>query len=705
MPTAYQFPFDPSGTSAANRITNEQHVITAVNFRDYHYVIPNFAPFFEESLTIKLQFPDSSQRNLVQGVDYYLSNQFLDASRACAKPIYGSISFLDTDTQGILSISYNTVGGEWNLSTAEITRILAEEMRNPRTTTWEQITYLPERFPVVDHEWDLVDMVGMSKVVNSIDDVRDAILSGNGGGLSAHINNYSNPHNVTKAQVGLSNVQNYTTATQAAAQAGTSDGFYMTPLSVSYAISALGGALVNAHANRTDNPHSTTKAQVGLGNVANYAVSTTAEAQAGAVDTSFMTPLKTAQAIAQLVGTAFTSHINNQLNPHNVTAAQVGLFNVQNFGIASQQDALNGTSNTVYMTPLRTQQQIVQYVSTQLDGHASRTDNPHQTTAAQVGLGLVNNWGIATQADAQAGVSNTLYMTPGRTADAINALAVPASHLTDYNNPHQVTADQLGAYTKVEIDTRLGAKVNISDTNWVAGMTKAAFVAEVLAGKAATAGEADDAFTLNGKTFNDIVTDVGTAIGHKFAYTTTLYSKDKILTADPVANPNRWVKVGDIKPLTIADTGLGSGIATTYPDAYWFATGGEQQAADDATQRTVSSAAYLIHAKNGLTGNLVFDVTRLNGIADTDMKFGYTFDAAGSVMHVWAKVAAGYTDLTLTQLSSAGNTINMADDSTIVEPAGIVYATPVAYATASQYSALAQRVTDIETALNSITVV
>src|SRR5690606_20167123 len=126
------------------------------------------------------------------------------------------------DTAGILSISYNTVGGMWNLSLDEITRILAEETRNPRITTWEQITYLPARFPIIDHEWDLVDMVGASEIVESIEGIRSAILASNSGGLNEHLNNYSNPHNVSKAQVGLGNVQNYAVATTLQAQEGAS---------------------------------------------------------------------------------------------------------------------------------------------------------------------------------------------------------------------------------------------------------------------------------------------------------------------------------------------------------------------------------------------------------------------------------------------------------------------------------------------------
>lgn len=45
-------------------------------------------------------------------------------------------------------------------------------------------------------------------------------------------------------------------------------------------------------------------------------------------------------------------------NPHNVSKGDVGLGNVQNYGIASQNDAEFGYANNLYMTPLRTKQAI-----------------------------------------------------------------------------------------------------------------------------------------------------------------------------------------------------------------------------------------------------------------------------------------------------------------------------------------------------------
>ena len=51
-------------------------------------------------------------------------------------------------------------------------------------------------------------------------------------------------------------------------------------------------------------------------------------------------------------------HITNKNNPHKVTKAQVGLGSVHNLALARNNDAIEGTSNSYYMTPLTTSQAI-----------------------------------------------------------------------------------------------------------------------------------------------------------------------------------------------------------------------------------------------------------------------------------------------------------------------------------------------------------
>lgn len=64
-------------------------------------------------------------------------------------------------------------------------------------------------------------------------------------------------------------------------------------------------------------------------------------------------------------------------------------------------------------------------------------ENPHGVTKAQVSLGSVEDYGIATQAEAEAGAATNKYMTPQRTLQAINANAsagVPTSRTLTAGN-------------------------------------------------------------------------------------------------------------------------------------------------------------------------------------------------------------------------------------------------------------------------------
>lgn len=64
--------------------------------------------------------------------------------------------------------------------------------------------------------------------------------------------------------------------------------------------------------------------------------------------------------------------------------------------------------------------------------HSTTTSgNPHSVTATNVGLGSVNNYDIATTEEAEAGTVNNKYMTPARTKEAILELT-PAPNLSGY---------------------------------------------------------------------------------------------------------------------------------------------------------------------------------------------------------------------------------------------------------------------------------
>ena len=76
--------------------------------------------------------------------------------------------------------------------------------------------------------------------------------------LDAHIGNKSNPHNVTKAQVGLGNVQNLAPADMPVSTAQAAS------IADAKAAGTKAQTNLSTHANRRDNPHNVTRAQLGL---------------------------------------------------------------------------------------------------------------------------------------------------------------------------------------------------------------------------------------------------------------------------------------------------------------------------------------------------------------------------------------------------------------------------------------------------------
>ena len=154
--------------------------------------------------------------------------------------------------------------------------------------------------------------------------------------LNSHVSNKSNPHGVTKSQVGLGNVPNVATNdqtptyTQASSLANLTSG---EKLSVSFGKIMKAIADFITHKNSTSNPHRVTAAQAG-------AVPTSRKVNGKALSADIT--LTAADVSADASGAATTvqnnlnSHTGNTSNPHSVTKSQVGLGNVPNVATNDQ---------------------------------------------------------------------------------------------------------------------------------------------------------------------------------------------------------------------------------------------------------------------------------------------------------------------------------------------------------------------------------
>ncbi len=258
----YQYPFDYTGAATTNKVVGEKHILTRNNYSDFHYIIPKFAPYFEHSLVMTFVGTDGTRRTLVEGIDWYCTHKFKEASLSTAHPIYGSVTFLNNNLAGVVTIGYQTLGGKWTIDTKAIQDILAADIQNPRTTYWEEIVNLPERFPVTNHDFNIIDFTGMSDVRDSLTKIEQAIRTSKGTVGVDHVDRRDNPHDVTKEQVQLGNVLNLPIL-PATMGANNTNNYYMTPIGVRSIIDYYVKEAFNVHVADRNNPHGTTPALIG----------------------------------------------------------------------------------------------------------------------------------------------------------------------------------------------------------------------------------------------------------------------------------------------------------------------------------------------------------------------------------------------------------------------------------------------------------
>lgn len=443
----FEYEFDPYGENANNLISKEAHTITAANGTNFNFIVPRYAPFFRRSFVC---------RNLTTGgtlrpsIDYFFGFRFDQVIvSGSSLPVYGAIVFNDPALTANVEIDYQTLGGEFVQSQSAILALMANKVNDPRTLQWSAVVNLPTEFPPIAHRHDVSDVTTFSDVISAIYDLSDAQKMGFNKAMQSlmeHINDHNNPHRITLADLGIDDLGSLIPATQDDAENGTDNIRYMTALRVSQSMTSLFLPILQQHEDDTSNPHQTTAAQVGLGLVSNYRVATTLEASAGVATNLYMTPAGSTLLAQTIVPVIMAPHTSNLANPHQTTAAQVGLGNVANYPIATDEVAVGGISRTAYMTPYATSLMMQNGSQQALAAHLADMNNPHQTTATQVGLGNVNNFGIASDTDAIAGVSKTAYMTPYATALLMRNGSQQdlTAHINDKNNPHAVTATQVG---------------------------------------------------------------------------------------------------------------------------------------------------------------------------------------------------------------------------------------------------------------------
>jgi len=152
-----------------------------------------------------------------------------------------------------------------------------------------------------------------------------------------------------------------------------------------------------------------------------------------------------------------SAHIADFNNPHQTTAEQVGALvsvdDVQNPGgniDLIQDDAITITSDDAANT------------ITIGETHSARTDNPHQTTAAQVGAPVSVDGVQHPGGDIDLIQANAITINPD---DTNNRITIGETHSTRTDNPHNTTAAQVGAIRSVDGVRNDGGDIDLIQAN------------------------------------------------------------------------------------------------------------------------------------------------------------------------------------------------------------------------------------------------
>ncbi len=174
------YPEDLTGLSPTNLITNELHIVNSLPDTLF---VPAGGPYFTDSIVLR----HSVTNQILQPITHYkLMHLHKEASLKSGSPIAVAVALNPAaNIPGVL-VDYQVIGGELS-ETASVIRNLLENYNIPpyETIAWGQIIGAPVQFPPVMHLHNIRDTYGWLTLVSVLEELRKAILVGDGFAFNA----------------------------------------------------------------------------------------------------------------------------------------------------------------------------------------------------------------------------------------------------------------------------------------------------------------------------------------------------------------------------------------------------------------------------------------------------------------------------------------------------------------------------------------
>lgn len=384
----YTYELDYTGQSPDNYVYGEVHDISPVHNRPVRAIAPNYGAFYNDSLIV---IDHSTGVTLVKDQDYTSVEFYELPSAKTGKEIFSVVLILNQTVSDQVRLNYQTLGGEYSLSNLAVQNQLNTLDLDNRQVAFLNIQNKPERFNPAHHLHDIGDVYGFEYITLALDRIRHAILFGD----------------VQTRQAIYDYIDQRNSETQASVAAQLNQ---LAPSLQSY-----GDAIANL-----------TSGQSGMQAQINAIVAVN-NTQGGAItglQNSYSGMDQRVTSNTALVNAA--TQVNQQQN--SSIAALSSQVSTNTASIASLQNASANTQNinNQQANSIAALEQSVQNLNqsngsagSSIAAHIANKNNPHETTKTHVGLGNVQNYAVASMAEAQAGTANDKYMTPAGVSAAV----------------------------------------------------------------------------------------------------------------------------------------------------------------------------------------------------------------------------------------------------------------------------------------------
>lgn len=270
----YYYPVDYSGRNPTNYIDREPHLLVDHVGVDVRVIKMNHGGFYTRDLKVL----DSTYQELRPYQDYVATYTYEDLSVRTGLEVCGAIVITNPNVKGTVYVTAQMVGGDVAISPDAVQVVIQHLIDHPEDPVdWAGIVGETRKYgpgELKDELWDHAPFTELNRelsylasVLSSGDQESLMIYRGLakqrsqdfvtrfGTEVVDHESLHNNPHRVTKEQIGLKDVLNYPKASEAQAAGGTHNASYMTVLRTHQAIHAQALSPLRSHVADRNNPH------------------------------------------------------------------------------------------------------------------------------------------------------------------------------------------------------------------------------------------------------------------------------------------------------------------------------------------------------------------------------------------------------------------------------------------------------------------